>query len=571
MKKIYFLVILLVSLSTSVSAKRSIERIYISTDKTAYVSGEAVWLSAFCLDIADGKKVLTDLSSIAYLELHSSSGVVLTSKIALFNGRGSGRLEIPEGTPTGNYKLISYTKQMLNERNIPFFEKTISVYNTLSSDRTKESNVITPDSLRLMEGIKWPSQNIDFDGKVLRTDFSSSATFKKGESISFKLANSSEKPLTMRVSIAKSDALPVYDNTDIKNYINDRIKPSSLEIGYKYLPEYEGEIIKGKITKSGGTNSDFKFTTAFLSVPKGDAEIFTSEPDSSGVVTFFTNNIYGNREVIFEVRSSDTLSALSLELFDPFVKPKLTPLPALYITPDMEGILKDRSIGMQIGKRFGTDTLFEKITPKYNPLLSNKKKEYLLDDYTRFPVMEEVIIEYVTELRYRKSSNSADLQVRWENAFNSLAYSKDNTLAIIDGIPVFDHRKILGYDPLKIKSLTIYGGIYYIGNVSYTGIVSLKSYKGDYPGLTFNKNVRIMDFKGVQYPSRFTGKIISGRNNLPDYRNTLYWDPIVNIGKGEEVSVNFSTPAYPGKFVLSVEGVDSEGLPFVFSKEFVVE
>ena len=80
-----------------------------------------------------------------------------------------------------------------------------------------------------------------------------------------------------------------------------------------------------------------------------------------------------------------------------------------------------------------------------------------------------------------------------------------------------------------------------------------------------------MDFKGVQYPSRFTGKIISGRNNLPDYRNTLYWDPIVNLGKGEDVSVNFNTPAYPGKFVLSVEGVDSEGLPFVFSKEFVVE
>ncbi len=138
---------MLISISTIASAKRNIERIYISIDKTAYVAGEAIWLSVFCMDISDGKKVLSDLSSIAYLELHSSSGVVLTSKIALLNGRGSGRIEIPESVPSGNYKLISYTKQMLNEKEIPLFERTVSIYNTLNSDRTPESNIISSDSL----------------------------------------------------------------------------------------------------------------------------------------------------------------------------------------------------------------------------------------------------------------------------------------------------------------------------------------------------------------------------------------------------------------------------------------
>ncbi|MDP3445150.1 MAG: hypothetical protein Q8T08_20000, partial [Ignavibacteria bacterium] len=354
------------------------------------------------------------------------------------------------------------------------------------------------------------------------------------------------------------------------NFINANKGSLPQEISNNFIPEYEGEIIKGKISSSSRINS-FGLTKAFLSVPGGNAEIYTSEADSNGIVSFFTNNIYGNREVVLEVSSSDTTSSNSLELIDPFLKPVLSSPAPLYLSPEMESILKERSIGMQIGKSFGIDSLYEISIPKFNPLLGDKKKEYLLDDYTRFPVMEEVIIEYITELRYRKSANKVDLQVRWESAFNSLAYSKDNTLALIDGIPVFDHKKILEYDPLKIKSLTIYGGIYYIGNVSYTGIVALNSYKGDYPGLTFNKSVRIVDYNGVQYPCKFSGKAVSEGSNLPDFRHTLYWDPIVNIGEGKAVSVNFNTPDYSGKFILSVEGIDENGLPFVYTREFMVE
>lgn len=569
MKKIYLLLIILISATSVVSAKRAIERTYLSTDKNAYVAGETMWISAFCLDISEEEKILSDLSSVLYIEMHSSAGVVLTTKIALAGGRGSGRIIIPLATPTGNYKLVSYTKQMLNEKHPPLSEKTVSVYNTLSQDRTPESIVVKSDSVWNKPIIKWPASRSEYDLQILKAEFTSSS-FKQGEAVSFKLSNSSATPVTMSVSIAKADILPVYEKNDIVSFINVNKKSLPQDMSNIFVPEYEGEIIKGKISGSSINNS-FVFTKAFLSVPGGNAEVYTSEADSNGIVSFFTNNIYGNREVVLEVSSNDTTSSNSLELIDPFLRPALSSPVPLYLSPEMENILKERSIGMQIGKSFGVDSLYEISIPKFNPLLGNKKKEYLLDDYTRFPVMEEVIIEYITELRYRKSANKVDLQVRWESAFNSLAYSKDNTLALIDGIPVFDHKKILEYDPLKIKSLTIYGGIYYIGNVSYTGIVALNSYKGDYPGLTFNKSVRIVDYNGVQYPSKFSGKAISEGSNLPDFRHTLYWDPIVNLGEEKAVSVNFNTPDYSGKFILSVEGVDEKGLPFVYTREFTVE
>ncbi len=55
---------------------------------------------------------------------------------------------------------------------------------------------------------------------MLKIDFSSSSSFKTGEPVTFKLTNSSDKPLSMAVSIAKSEIFPVYDDINIKSFIN---------------------------------------------------------------------------------------------------------------------------------------------------------------------------------------------------------------------------------------------------------------------------------------------------------------------------------------------------------------
>ncbi len=90
----------------------TVERIYVSTDKECYIAGESVWISLFCFDTGKDSPVLSAMSSIAYIELQSSTGIVAKTKVAIISGRGSGRVELPTSTPTGNYRMIAYTANM---------------------------------------------------------------------------------------------------------------------------------------------------------------------------------------------------------------------------------------------------------------------------------------------------------------------------------------------------------------------------------------------------------------------------------------------------------------------------
>jgi len=566
MKRLYIILSLLLLASAGAKAAPGIERVYLGTDKNVYVAGENLWISAFCFDISSSKPELSNISAVVYAELHSSAGVVLTTKIALKGGRGSGVSSLPVTLPTGNYKLIGYTAYMRNETPIPVFEKTISIYNTVSASR--DASVVVEDS---SADTLRPTSTIlkESSASFIELAIPYGEVLKMESAYEFSLANKSASALNTSISVARAEVLPDYSRENLLTFLEGAVV-NKTGLYDKFIPEYEGEIINGRLIGAGNNGADLSGVTVFLSVPKGNAEIYTSSVTPAGKIAFFTDNIYGEREFVLEVRSHDTTSRYTVELEDPFARPSLAAPVKLQLQPWMQKPLEERSFAMQVAKRFGADTLFERVVPRHNPLLNEKKWTYLLDDYTRFPVMEEVIIEYVTELRYRKSGNSAQLQVRREDSFNSLSFTRDNTLAILDGVPVFDHMKILQYDPLKVKSLEIYGGIYYIGNISFTGIVSFKTYKGDYSGIKFDKNVRILDYSGVQYPVKFSGKEAAG-GKIPDFRHTVYWDPVAQIAANGEKKFTVFTPSLPGRYVVTVEGLDQNGKAFRFQKDFNIE
>ena len=115
--------------------RRTVERTYVSTDKNVYVAGERVWCSAFCVE-PSGK--LSDVSRVAYLELHSADGLAATARLDLEDGRGAGALQLPGTLPTGNYRLIAYTAQNKAEQGYDYegiAAKTISVFNVLTTER----------------------------------------------------------------------------------------------------------------------------------------------------------------------------------------------------------------------------------------------------------------------------------------------------------------------------------------------------------------------------------------------------------------------------------------------------
>lgn len=539
---------------------RAVERIYVVTDRTSYLAGESIWVSLFCFDISKEKGTLSKLSSVAYLELINENGLSTTAKIHLNNGRGSGKLSLPPSLPTGNYKLIAYTKQMRNEEVFNYFEKNIPVFNALTTERVQGNVLVSKGALSEVEVLdKFIPSNSN------RISLSVDTVIKANNSYTALLNNYGNDKISVTVSICRADNLPSGSNESLSTFLVSRDwNNKDIKFLGNYIPEYEGEIIEGSVNYD--KNSMYLQYITFLSAVGKEPNVYSSYVDSTGRLIFFTNSIFGDREIVLEIPSADTNSSSIFELFDGFAKPNTGAFPKLLLTPSYELALNERSIEMQLGRRFGSDTLYERIKVRKDPLLNTLPKVYFLDDYTRFPVMSEVMIEYIPELRFRKIDKMVDLQIRWTDAFNSITFSKGSTLPLIDGIPIFKHQKIYDYDPLKIKSISIYGGEFLMGAAKYDGIVMFNTYKNDFVGLKFSNNAKIIDFQGVQYPSKFTANKVIDKDNLPDLRSLLYWDPQVDILSNGNSKFMFHTSGLSGKFLIKIEGVTENGESIYYSK-----
>ena len=185
------------------------------------------------------------------------------------------------------------------------------------------------------------------------------------------------------------------------------------------------------------------------------------------------------------------------------------------------------------------------------------RTRYTLDDYTRFPVMEELFIEFIPEMRVRRMNGTRGLQVWLPDYLGNYYFPRGSALVLLDGIPVLDHAKILDYDPLLVKSIDIYTDNYLLGIRSFPGVANFVTYKGTLPSMQFDSQVRIADFQGCALPMAYT--CTRAGSDYPDYRQTLYWHPLLTLAPGESVELECKTPAYSGRFEVVAEGLSARG------------
>lgn len=117
------------------------ERVYLQTDKQFYLSGELVWMKFIATDL---DQRLSDVSKVGYVELLDSASAVVQARLVLEKGVGNGCLQLPSTLPTGNYRLVAYTRYMRNEGEEVFFEKPLAVVNTFVTNETLLTDTLLP-------------------------------------------------------------------------------------------------------------------------------------------------------------------------------------------------------------------------------------------------------------------------------------------------------------------------------------------------------------------------------------------------------------------------------------------
>lgn len=545
MKKLFLLIGLLPLLAQA----QVVEKVYVSTDRSVYIAGDEIWCSLFCVDAAKGS--LSPFSAVSYLELVSAEGTVAWAKVGLMEGRGAGKFRIPTGTPTGNYKLIAYTSQ--NQKGFEAGAKEVSVFNTTSLSRVKDGvRFLSEAEYKALPAPSQPSEGL------LR--ISVTGVPRMGHPFSVYLENSGKRA-DVSVSVSAVDELAQPAVSTLSDFLKLPCREKAVSAR---LPEYEGEIVyaavEGLAQRQLDSLSDWAVAT--LSSAGSPSDVYVGKVNDKGRLMFFTNNIYGDRELVCEVKGTSGY----ISLVDPFLHPSVEAPSPLALSSVQYGPLVQRKAGM--ANSLQVDTLVQFLPRRHDVLLdSDRRIRYHLDDFTRFPSLEEVIVEIIPELRLGTTRGRRELKMITPDAVHARKILRDNILVLLDGVVINDIGLLEGMDAMLLQDVDLYPQSFVIGGLSFNGVVNFITSKNYVKALQFPDNVRVVDFKGVSYPVAYPGTPVKG----DDYRQLLYWHPALEIASGESVRLSLTAPSYTGKFRVVAEGLTEDGKPLRQVYEFQVQ
>lgn len=330
----------------------------------------------------------------------------------------------------------------------------------------------------------------------------------------------------------------------------------------KFLPELDGHFVTG-VVKDSRFGTPMKGIQTYLSVSSEPFGFYTSESGPDGFVYYDVKNYYGNGRIIAQP-GIGVDSFYKVDLLSPFAASTAQrKYPSYILSEQMKESLLRKSIGMQAQNIYRGDSLRNFSDPYLSdtlPFFGRPESRYWLDDYKRFPTMEEVLREYVREVGVGARNEGLVFKI-----FNPLAHDfyDSHSLVLLDGVPITNVNRIFHYDPLKVKKLEVIQGRYVLGRSVFNGIASFTTYEGAFDGYDLNTNLVAVDYAGLQLQRNFYSPVYETREQLesrvPDFRSTLFWTPHVAIEKDGKAAVEFYSSDIPGKYVVVAQGMDDKG------------
>ncbi len=341
---------------------------------------------------------------------------------------------------------------------------------------------------------------------------------------------------------------------DWEKILSEKIEP------FAFLPEHEGAIITAKVTdkESGEPTAGMR---AYLSVPALNFQFYSNSTDKEGDVKFITKNIYGNTSLLLQTNTARD-SVYRYELLSPYSEKYTTAhLPGFDHSENSKQQMQVRSRSMQVQNVYLEDTLntFTPPVVRNIPFYGTPDRIFLLDDYTRFPTMEEVMREYVQGVAVRKQKGKYHYKIYYERTDG---FFEQDPLILLDGMPIFDTDKAIKMDPLKIKQLEVVKQKVILGKESYSGILSYTTYDHDLSWYTIDPLALQETYDGLQLQREFyTPKYETEQqtdSRLPDFRTLLHWVPNITTKEGK-AQINFYTSDQQGTYIGILQGMTEEG------------
>lgn len=526
MRTTVFLFLLLMLMVPAVEAQDL--DIALHTDQQVYITGEGLWL--------DGSISGTDLPRYVQIQLSDRKGQTAAKwKMLLTGNRFSGYYELPGNLRSDYYFFDAWVSGRTAQTRLA----PVMIINPVIPPAA--CKIAATDNLPISPAVSLPMQ--------LST---TQCTPRSPVTLNFPAIDSAAE---ITINVIRKDGLSDYADSIIGSH------PRVVQHAAYGLRETEGQHFLVNVKDAQGRPK--QGVRVYAAVMGDQAKITTGLTNSNGELEGILPLVFGDTKMVLSLAAGSD-STLRLELVDNALPDQPVDFPCLQLKAEWKQDIEARLLAVKVGRTYDTQVkrfyLLEGADT--TDFFGLPDAHYNLDDYTRFPDMKEILLEFVPEARVRYEAGAKPV-VEILNA-PTKGFFPENGLVLLDGIPVRDMQQLLSLNPLLLQSVDVVSRRYFLGSQAIPGILQYKSYKADLAGYTLPVQDLIYPFQGVQIPAEpvFPKYPALTETHFPDFRNLLFrLGPGALHGTATSSGIVFYSSDASGQYQVVVTGRNGKGQP----------
>jgi hypothetical protein len=239
--------------------------------------------------------------------------------------------------------------------------------------------------------------------------------------------------------------------------------------------------------------------------------------------------------------------------------------------------ISEWSVNYQVSKIYKVPTLEGPMDPVFLPLkpirfYGKPDFELIMADYISLPVMEEVFFEILPHVSLKKKNSVYEILIT--DRIDDTPYIITPIL-LVDGVFIKDPAIVANLDPVLVEKIDVIKEQYLVGKYFFTGIVNVITRSGDFSSVPLPDYMIRFPYRVLDPVWSFVSPDYSSSDNMnsriPDFRNTLYWNPSVKTDKSGQAKIEFWSSDVVSDYEINIQGINSDGKPISAKKYIRVE
>jgi len=538
---------------TEVLGDSGMETYRIVSDRSMYIVGEEINFRVFNQSPQSIK--MMEWSSVFYLELISPQGYSHSrAKFELGSNGVSSTIHVPGNLSSGIYYLKGYTRWMRNNGPETFVYLSVEIVNPYVRTVVPVDTASAFSNIRMVNHPKQNSEGFitgSLPGTV-KTRTPISLNIEKSENI---------QSVDCCVSVIRKGMKKA-------QWVSSAFTSEKHNKSMDHLPETRGISLVGKVEFSE-SGLAAPYAVVYISMMENEREFYCNFTDSAGRFYFAFPDQYGDNEMFISA-SHHTQDQLKLFIDQDFCKESLL-LPSYPLDVEVSDLelIREMSDNVQISAQYYAKLSSPKDTASTIRayFYGDPTSVIRFDDFIKLPTMEEYFSEVTPQVSLRKSNTGARLRVLGDHPDLDIF----PPLLMIDGVAIAKVESVLAVSPRLIKQIDIVEAPYIRGNITFGGIINIISRNDDLGFIDLPESGLLAHYKMYNKSHSGNRGIQAMDHQLPDLRNTLYWNPHLELIPGENKVLNFTSADTKGEYEVVIRGYDTLGHYFEETVPFTVD